>query len=145
MHFTLWDTPEFLGARVRMLRLEYEMSPWAHVLKAWSPAAGAILGGARNFTGWVLAEVDPWSHVLNYILPWLLPVPFLILTYHKQLRIPWCYRPTVMGPTDSGRKPRKSGAHIGHRFMMDDSVRSCPSDKPSGWQWATLSLSTRSP
>jgi hypothetical protein len=44
--------------------LEYEMSPWAHVLKA-CPAAGAISGGARHFAGRVLADVVPWRHVLS--------------------------------------------------------------------------------
>jgi hypothetical protein len=35
-------------SRVAMSRFEYEMSPQAHVLKAWSTAGDTVLGGVET-------------------------------------------------------------------------------------------------
>lgn len=39
-----------------VLWFQNEMPPWAHVLKAWSSFGGTVLGGARNFRRWDLAQ-----------------------------------------------------------------------------------------
>lgn len=49
MCFALWDGPEPRKARDECYSLSANASPWAHVLKSWSHAGGAVLGERGTF------------------------------------------------------------------------------------------------
>jgi hypothetical protein len=58
MHFALLDEHELSGVRGKCYILNVECLPQTHVLKTWSPASDAILGGDGSFrkggvAGWI--------------------------------------------------------------------------------------------
>jgi hypothetical protein len=94
--------------------LNMKCPPQVHVLKAWSPAGGTILGGYRNSRRWGLArEVGHWRHAFEGCT-WpssVSPPPLHLICFLSTMR--WTassstcshhYRPRINGTKDYGLK-----------------------------------------
>jgi hypothetical protein len=139
------ETSVSLNKSFLLVMFEHEMSPYAHVLSAWSPTGSAVLGSSGNFSRWSLVRGSRSSPQRLCLVPSFLSLSTPCLPWGKQLPPPhtpalWCHAwvPEHMRPSDHGLNLLKLWAEINLlSFTFLFSGISSEQWKPPNSQWLT--------